>query len=121
MKKIIILVLLSVFVFASSFAESLTLHTGDAFGTSNTDYFFPMDISFTASKCTLTSVKKIDSDLWCFTIVAPKSVNANAPVSFEFFVKKGDVLTLRRLVNPMEKCSLRVITVNWNEISFEVN
>jgi len=121
MKKIITLVLLFFVVIASSFAEKLTFHTGDAFGLSNADYFFPVDIAFTASKCTVTSVKKADADLWCFTIIAPKSVNTNAPVSFEFFVKEGDVLTLRRLANPMEKCSLRVITVNWNEISFEVN
>lgn len=120
MKKIITLVLLFFVVIASSFAEKLTFHTGDAFGLSNADYFFPMDIAFTASKCTLTSVKKINSDLWCFTIVAPKSVNANAPVSFEFFVKKGDVLKMRRLTNPMGECNFRVLSINWNEISFEV-
>ncbi|UKI56273.1 MAG: hypothetical protein L6V90_03685 [Treponema succinifaciens] len=121
MKKTITLFLLFFIVITSVCAEKLSFHTGEAFGLSNTDYFFPTDITFTASKCTVTSIKKADVDLWCFTIVASKSANTNAPVCFEFFVREGDILMMRRLTNPMEKCSLRVITVRWNEISFEVN
>ena len=119
MKKIIALFLLSFVLIVSVCAEKFTFHTGEAFGFSNADYFFPLDIAFTATKCTVTSVKKIDSNLWCLMIVAPKSMNTNAPISFEFFVKKGDVLKMRRLSNPMIVCNLKVADVNWNEISFE--
>ncbi|MDO5773987.1 MAG: hypothetical protein Q4P16_06735 [Spirochaetales bacterium] len=119
MKKIITLFLLFFIVITSVCAEKLTFHTGEAFGLSNTDYFFPTDITFTASKCTVTSIKKADADLWCFTIVASKSANTNAPVIFEFFIKKGDILKIRQLSNPMIVCNLKVTDVNWNEISFE--
>ena len=119
MKKIIALILLFFVLIVSLCAEKFTFHTGEAFGFSNTDYFFPLDIAFTATKCTVTSVKKIDSDLWCLMIVAQKSVNTNAPVIFEFFIKKGDVLKMRQLSNPMIVCNLKVVNAGWNEISFE--
>ena len=103
----------------SLFAEKFSFQTGDSFSVSNTDYFFPMDITYTACKCTVTSIKKADDGLWCFTLTASKSVNTTAPTVFEFFLKKGDVIKMRRVDNPMSECKLKVTSVNWNEISFE--
>ena len=119
MKKTILICLL-ILLSAAVFAEKINLHTGEAFGISNTDYFYPKDISFTGAKCTISSIKKIEDNLWCLTITAPKSVNTNAPVVFEFYIKKGDVLTMRRLTNPMEECKLKVLSVNWNEIVLNI-
>ncbi|MCI5666858.1 MAG: hypothetical protein MR353_08865 [Spirochaetia bacterium] len=118
MKKIALIFVLFLLSFAA-FAEKITFQTGDSFGVSNTDYFYPKDISFTGSKCTVSSIKKVEDNLWCLTLTAPKSANTQAPVIFEFYIKKGDVLKMRRLTNPMEECKLKVISVNWNEITFE--
>lgn len=103
----------------SLFAEKLSFQTGDSFSVSNTDYFFPMDITYTACKCTVTSIKKADDGLWCFTLTASKSVNTTATTIFEFYLKKGDVIKMRRVDKPMSECKLKVSSVNWNEISFE--
>ena len=116
-KTIIICILFSLSI--TLFAEKITLQTGDSFGVSNTDYFYPKDISFTGAKCTVSSIKKIEDNLWCLTLTAPKSANTSAPVVFEFYIKKGDVLKMRRLITPMEECKLKIISVNWNEITIE--
>ena len=101
------------------FAEKFSFQTGDSFAVSTNDYFFPMDLTYTACKCTVTSVKKAEDCLWCFTLTASKSMNAIAPTTFEFFLKKGDVIKMRRVDNPMSECKLKVVSVNWNEITFE--
>ena len=118
MKKIILISALFLLSFAV-FAEKITLQTGDSFGISNTDYFYPKDIAFTGAKCTVSSIRKVEDNLWCLSLTAPKSSNTNAPVVFEFYIKKGDVLTMRRLTNPMEECKLKIVSVNWNEITLE--
>ena len=118
MKKLTVLLGL-LLITVALYAEKITLKTGEAFGISNTDYFYPKDITFTASRLTVTSVKKEDDNLWCLKLAAPKSTNTNAPIVFEYYVKKGDILTMRRLTNPMEEITLKVISVNWNEITIE--
>lgn len=120
MKQILIL-LSSLLLTAALYAEKITFQTGDAFGLSNTDYFYPKDITFAGSRLTVTSVKKIEDNLWCFTLTSSKSANTNAPVSFEFYVKKDDILTMHRLTNPLEEFKLKVISINWNEITLEFN
>ena len=119
MKKILLtVVLFSLTLFV--FAERVSLHTGDSFGLSNVDFFFPLDITF-ASKCTITSVKNVNNDIWCLTLSAPRSANTNAPTTFEFFIKKGETIKMRRMTNPIAECALKIVSVNWNEISFEVD
>lgn len=69
MKKITILLAL-LFVSVALYAEKITLQTGDFFGISNTDYFYPKDITFTGSRLTITSVKKEEDNLWCLKLAA---------------------------------------------------
>ena len=114
MRKVFIL-LLGIFLFSPLFAEKIPLRTGDVLGLSLTDYFFPLDISVTGSKCSVTSIKNVEKDLWCISIAAWRSWNTSAPVIFEYYVKKGDIIKLRRLNNPLEECNLKVESVNWNE------
>ena len=118
MKKIILIFVLF-FISFFVFAEKITLQTGDSFGVSNSDFFYPKDISFTGAKCTVSSIKKVEDNLWCLTLTAPKSANTSAPVTFDFYIKKGDILKMRRLKNPMEECILKIVSVNWNEITIE--
>ena len=118
MKKITILLTL-LFVTVALYAEKITFQTGDFFGISNTDFFYPKDITFTGSRLTVTSIKKEEDNLWCLKLTAPKSTNTSAPIIFEYYIKKGDTLTMRRLTNPMEEITLKVVSVNWNEITIE--
>ena len=43
-----------------------------------------------------------------------------SPVIFEYFVRKNDVIKMRRLDNPMTEIQIRVISINWNEITIEM-
>ncbi len=102
------------------FAEKITIRTGEALATSLTDYFFPVDISLTGSKCSVTSIKNVDDDLWCITIVALKSGTTAIPVEYSYYVKKGDTINLRRINDPMKECGLKVESIDWNEAVVDI-
>lgn len=114
MKNLMIFIFITLFT-TFAFAEKIIIKTGEALAISLTDYFFPMDISVTGSKCSVTGIKKIDKDLWCISILACKTENGVTPVLYEYYVKKGDIINLRRVNNPMKECSLMVEFITWNE------
>ena len=120
MKKIIVVAFIFCLSCFSIFAEKITLRTGDTLALSLTDYFFPVDINVLGSKCSITSVKNIDKDLWCITIAAWKSGATSAPVNFEYYVKVGDTIKLRRINEPMNDCSLKVVSLKWNEAILDI-
>ena len=120
MKKILPLLLAFVFLFPLP-AEKAKLHTGDAFAFSLTDFFFPPDISLIGSKCTITSVKKVDKNLWCLSLAAFRSSQGAVPVVYEYYVSAGDTVKMRRLSNPMEDCFIKIESVSWNEIVISVD
>lgn len=120
MKKIF---LLTAFIFSLSgalFAEKRTFRTGEVFAFSVTDYFFPADISLTGSKCSITGVKKADKDLWCLSLAAFRPSQGAVPVTFEYYVKAGDTIRMRRLSSPMEEVPVKIEAVNWNEVVISV-
>lgn len=115
MKKIAI----SLFLLLTSFflfAEKAKIHTGDAFAFSLTDYFFPADFSFTGAKCTVTAIKKVEKDVWCLSLAAFRSAQMTAPVVYEYYIKSGDTIKMRRLAKPIEECLIRIESVTWNEV-----
>ena len=114
MKKLFILVFLSL-VSISVFAEKITLKTGEALALSLTDYFFPMDITVTGSKCSVTGIKNVDDELWCISITACKMGTVSIPVVYDYYVKKGDIIKLRRISEPMKECSMKLEAIDWNE------
>ena len=115
MKKLAFTLLALVFLFPLC-AEKATLHTGDAFGFSVADYFFPSDITLTGSKCSITAVKKVEKDVWCLSLAAFRSSQMVIPVVYEYYVRAGDTLKMRRLSNPMEECEVKIESVSWNEV-----
>ena len=119
MKKFLSLLLALTFLFPLC-AEKATLHTGDAFGFSLTDYFFPPDITLTGSKCSITAVKKVEKDVWCLSLAAFRSSQMAIPVVYEYYVRAGDTLKMRRLSNPMEACEVKIEGVSWNEVVISV-
>ncbi len=116
MRKIFLSFIIALFLASAVFAEKHTLRTGDAFALSLTDYFFPSDISLTGSKCSITAIKKVDKDLWCLSLAAFRSAQIAIPVVYEYYVRAGDVLKMRRLSNPMEECQVKIESVSWNEL-----
>ena len=119
MKKLFILVFLSL-ISISVFAEKITLKTGEALALSLTDYFFPMDITVTGSKCSVTGIKNVDDELWCISIAACKSGKVSVPIVYDYYVKKGDIINLRRITEPMSECKLKVDSITWNEAVLEI-
>lgn len=119
MKKSIILGLL-LLISTSLFAEKMTIRTGDSLALSLSDYFFPVDITTTGSKCSVTSIKKIDNDMWCLSIAAWKTGGTAMPVVFDYYVKKGDIIKLRRIADPMKECNIKIESINWNEAVLDI-
>ena len=39
---------------------------------------------------------------------------------FEYFVREGDVIQVKRFLHNEEIYKLKVLSVNWNEITFDV-
>ena len=111
MKKLAFALLAFIFIFPLC-AEKATLNTGDAFGFSLADYFFPPDITFTGSKCAITAIKKVEKDLWCLSLAAFRSSQMAVPVVYEYYVRAGDTLKMRRLSNPMEECEVKIESVS---------
>ena len=101
-------------------AEKHTFRTGDAFALSLTDYFFPVDISMTGSRCSITSIKKVEKDLWCLSLAAFRTGQMTVPIVYEYYVKPGDILKLRRLESPMEECDVKIVSIGWNFVEIEM-
>lgn len=103
------------------FAEELKVKTGDVFGFSVTDYFFPSGISVRGSRGTVTSIQKVNEDLWNFRIaVCLNSPQNPYPVQFDYYVKTGYELSFYRMPNYKDEIKLKVKSVDWNEITFSL-
>lgn len=118
MKKLLIFILGMIFTY-SCFSETATFRTGDFLALSITDYFFPVDINTTGSKCSITGIKKIEKDLWCFSITATRT-GSFMPVIYDYYIKQGDTIKMRRINNPMGEIIFEVVSVNWNEIVLNI-
>lgn len=119
-KIIILTILLIITGIASLFAERLSLKTGDIFGFSQTDDFLPLDRSFMMTSSTVSSIGKVENGIWCLKVTVKKSLDAGVPVIFEYFVREGDVIQVKRFLHNEEIYKLKVLSVNWNEITFDV-
>jgi len=121
LRKIVISTIFLIFAGAGSlFAEKLSLKTGDIFGFSQTDYFQPLDRSFMMTSSTVSSIGKVENGIWCLKVTVKKSLDSGVPVIFEYFVREGDVIQVKRFLHNEEVYKLKVFSVNWNEITFDV-
>ena len=39
---------------------------------------------------------------------------------FDYYVKKGDIIKLRRINDPMKECNLKVEAIDWNEATLDI-
>ncbi len=73
MKKLLILFLI-LFVSANLFSEDIKVKTGDVFGSSMTDYFTPVAKGIRGSWTCVSSIKNVEKDLWCLTLIVIKKL-----------------------------------------------
>lgn len=119
MKKIFyFLLLLSISSFI--FAERVTLKTGESLSLSIVDYFFPIDMNVIGCRCSISSIHKIENDIWCFTILALKNNSSILPIKYDYYIRKDSILRFNRLNTSMSECSLKVVSIDWNIITLEI-
>ncbi len=63
---------------------------------------------------------KVENGIWCLKVTVKKSLDAGVPVIFEYFVREGDFIQVKRFLHNEEVYNLKVLSVNWNEIVFDV-
>ena len=118
MKKLILLLVLLV-ASCMLFAEEIRVKTGDVFGVSVVDYFTPIEKSVSGGKTCVSSIKNVEKDLWCVTIIA-ESKTTQFPKAFEYYVRAGDTITVYRFPDIQKEVQLKFKSINWNEAVVEV-
>lgn len=118
MKKFIISIFL-ILTFSFVFCEEFTVKTGDVFGLSMFDYFTPVESSVSGCRTCVSSIKKVEKDLWCITLISDSKSN-QFPKYFEYYVKPGDIISVIRFPDIKTKVQLQVKSVEWNTAVLEV-
>ena len=119
MKKLLILFLMFFVGSGILFAEDVKVKTGDVFGTSMTDYFTPVARAVRGSWTCVSSIKNVEKDLWCITLIA-ESKSTQFPKTFEYYVRPGDLISVCRFPDIQKEVRLKVKTITWNEAVLEV-
>ena len=119
MKKILISFLI---LFVSTIllsAEDVKVKTGDVFGSSMTDYFTPVAKGVRGSWTCVSSIKNVEKDLWCLTLIVDSKSN-QFPKTFEYYVRPGDIITVCRFPDIQKDVKLKVKSITWNEAVLEI-
>ena len=118
MKKLICLLVL----LAGScmlFSEEIKVKTGDVFGASMLDYFTPVEKSVSGGKACVSSIRNVEKDLWCITIIA-ESKSSQFPKTFEYYLRAGDKISVYRFPDIQQEVQLKFKSITWNEAVVEV-
>lgn len=115
--KRIAFVLILLLVGAYCFADDFIAKTGNRFGTSLTDFYSPTDKSIGAQITFVSAIKKVENDLWCITLVT-SSRSLQYPISFEYFVRVGDVIEVMKFPDIETIYKLKLKNISWNEAVF---
>ena len=119
MKKLHVFFFILLIASGLVFAEDVKVKTGDVFGASMTDYFTPVAKGIRGSWTCVSSIKNVEKDLWCLTLVVDSKSN-QVPKTFEYYVRPGDVITVCRFPDITKDVQLKVKSVKWNEAILEV-
>lgn len=126
MRKYIFSFITFLIISVSAFAEKVTFYTGVAPGCTlenpfrNYDPFIPLSYIHSGGSCKVNSIRKVDS-IWCMTLTVESTDGKSAfPISFDYYLNKGESIYLRRLAEPMKTCELKVVSVDWNKAVFEI-
>ena len=119
MKKLHIFFLIMMITKGFVFAEDIKVKTGDVFGSSMTDYFTPVAKGILGSWTCVSSIKNVEKDLWCLTLIADSKTN-QMPKTFEYYVRSGDIISVCRFPDIQKEVQLKVKNIKWNEAVLEV-
>ena len=119
MKKLHIFFFILLITSGFVFAEDIKVKTGDVFGSSITDYFSPVAKGIRGSWTCVSSIKNVEKDLWCLTLIAEDRSN-HMPKTFEYYVRPGDVINVCRFPDIQKEIQLKVKSIKWNEAVLEV-
>ena len=119
MKKLRILFLIFFVSAGLLFAEEVRVKTGDVFGSCMTDYFTPVAKGIRGSWTCVSSIKNVEKDLWCLTLIVDSKTN-QIPKTFEYYVRPGDVISVCRFPDIQKEVQLKVKSIKWNEAVLEV-
>lgn len=118
MRKSVSLIFFLLFTLFLS-AEEFKVKAGGCFGLTMFDYFTPVDTSVSGRQTSVSSIKNIDKDLWCITLIS-ESKNDNFPKYYEYYVHRGDVIEMCRFPDIQTIHKLKIISITWNEAILEV-
>lgn len=118
MKKIFIIIFVLLFS-TVCFAEEIRVKTGDVFGASMLDYFTPVEKSVSGGKTCVSSIRNVEKDLWCITIIT-ESKSSQFPKTFEYYLRAGDSITVFRFPDIQKEVQLKFKSITWNEAVVEV-
>ncbi|MCI6592349.1 MAG: hypothetical protein MSH65_06765 [Spirochaetia bacterium] len=119
MKKLYIFFLIMMITKGFVFAEDIKVKTGDVFGNSMTDYFTPVAKGIRGSWTCVSSIKNVEKDLWCLTLIVDSKAN-QIPKTFEYYVRPGDVISVCRFPDIQKELQLKVKSIKWNEAVLDV-
>lgn len=119
MKKLHIFFLIMMITKGFVFAEDIKVKTGDVFGSSMTDYFTPVAKGIRGSWTCVSSIKNVEKDLWCLTLIVDSKTN-QMPKTFEYYVRSGDIISVCRFPDIQKEVQLKVKNIKWNEAVLEV-
>ena len=117
-KRIIFLIVLCTSI-AALFTEEVKVKTGDVFGVSMLDYFSPVEKSVSGCTTCVSSIKNIEKDLWCITLISESKSN-RFPKYFEYYVRASDTINVYRFPDIQKEVRLKVKSITWNEAVLEV-
>lgn len=104
---------------AGLFAEKVTFTAGSIAG-KLPECYLPLDFTAGAT-CSVTAVRRVEKDLWCLVLTAAKSTqNAAYPVTYEYYLKIGDKIRMRKTGTGLTEHTLTVTRLGWNEAEFLV-
>ena len=116
-----------VFILSSAlcaYAERVTFYTGLSLGATpespvNMDPFIPANYALSGGSASVTSIARENGDVWkmCVTVL-PK--DGAFPVTYEYFLKAGGTIYMRRVVQPRLTRALKVVSADWNRAVFEL-
>ena len=119
MKKLNVVFLILLITSGIVFAEDIKVKTGDVFGTSMIDYFTPVAKGVRGSWTCVSSIKNVEKDLWCLTLIVDSKSN-QFPKTFEYYVRPGDIINVCRFPDILKDVKLKVKSITWNEAVLEV-
>lgn len=123
MRKILSVLFLLSAAFCAS-AAKIAFYTGLSLGSTpdmpiNVDPYIPANYALSGGSASVTSIEKTSGDVWKMRVTVVPKDNA-FPVNYDYFLKPGGTIYMRRVVQPRVTYSLKVVSVDWNKAVFEV-